>query len=60
MGFPRLSPSVMLNLFQYPSCRTDRSVVDGAAMRLGWLQHEGSVWAEEWTLKQVQGDEVRR
>ena len=52
--------TVTLNLFQGPSCNTPGECGQGATLRrrgAASRQAEGSVLAEEWALKQVQGDE---
>jgi hypothetical protein len=53
---------VTLNLFQGPSGRQDRSERYARNLTKGWrgLSNERTGWAEKWTLKQVQGDELGR
>jgi hypothetical protein len=47
MATPLLTSFVMLNLFQHPSSRSDRSVVAGAPLPIGRFEAENSVRADK-------------
>ncbi len=55
-----LTNPVTLNLFQGPSCRhaPERAGASMETFGMGGASGHETVRAEQWTLKQVQGDEI--